>query len=163
MWLLSLTSTLELLRPAHFYRGGQPWVPRMRRSGRGGEQKDPAPRPALYETALYGPDPPERIFQAQIIELARMQGWDYYHTWSSINSPAGFPDLVMVRGPRVVFVEVKRDSENPDANQRKWLWKLAAAGQEAYLWKPINWDQMVSCLLRRPVPAHRWAGLKVRV
>lgn len=99
---------------------------------------------------LYGPEPPEAAFQQQVIELAKRQGWECYFTWSSINSPAGFPDLVMVRGPRVVFAELKRDSNQLSEDQRRWLWKLAAAGQEVYLWKPVAWKQIDRVILWPP-------------
>ncbi len=124
-------------------------------------EKDPAPRPALYQTGLYGPEPPETVFQQQVLTLARMQGWECYFTWNSLHSPAGFPDLVMVRGPRVVFAELKSASGKLSDHQRRWLWLLAAAGMEVYLWKPVTWKQIENRLLRRS--AGRQAASRAKV
>jgi hypothetical protein len=37
-------------------------------------------------------------------------GWRRYHTWLAKHSPAGFPDEVLVRPPRLVFAELKAEA-----------------------------------------------------
>ena len=50
----------------------------------------------------------EADLQSQVTELAEKTGWLFYHTYRSDRSPAGFPDLVLVRPPRLLFVELKK-------------------------------------------------------
>ncbi len=89
----------------------------------------------------------EKEFQQAVLEYAKLCGWMCYHTWSSIHSPAGFPDLVLVRPPRVVFAELKVGKREPTPAQREWLILLAScAGVEAYLWRPDNWDEIAEIL-----------------
>lgn len=52
----------------------------------------------------------EKRFQAQIVTLARTLGWAEHHTYDSRRSPAGFPDLVLLRPPRLILAEVKTDA-----------------------------------------------------
>ena len=100
----------------------------------------------------------EAAFQAQVLQVARTLGWRCYHTAISYGSAGGFPDLVMVRQPRLIFAELKRQSakSQPTPAQQEWLDDLAAVGRvialglghgpapehyggvEAYLWRPID-------------------------
>lgn len=94
----------------------------------------------------------ESSFQAAVIAFARLNGWLAYHTHDSRRCAAGFPDLVFVRGGRVVFAELKsaKGKERPD--QTVWLDALeqveAAAGGAVgvYLWRPDSWDQIRAVL-----------------
>ena len=98
----------------------------------------------------------EKGFQAAILELAQRCGWLSYFTWRSIHSPAGFPDLVLCRPPRghqpgrLVFAEVKIAQKQPTPAQQDWLEALSMSvpGVECYLWRPTDWDGIVT-LLRR--------------
>ena len=51
---------------------------------------------------------------------------------------------------RVIFVEVKRQKENPDPEQERWLRGLAAAGAEVYVWRPGDWPEIEAVLKRTP-------------
>jgi hypothetical protein len=93
------------------------------------------------------PGQSEKSFQAQVTHLALERGWRVYHTFRSVRSPAGFPDLVMVRRPRIVFAEVKREDGKTTAEQAAWLEDLAACGQESYLWRPSDWLTVCRVLL----------------
>lgn len=89
----------------------------------------------------------ERDFQRAFLELATRLGWKWYHTFDSRRDPAGFPDIVLVRGPRLLFVELKRDTTYPRASQREWLEALrAVAGIEVYVWRPKQWEEIVTIL-----------------
>lgn len=92
------------------------------------------------------PEQSEADFQRQVLKLAALCGWRAYHTWTSIHSAAGFPDLVLVRQPRVLFVELKRQSGKVSDAQQQWLDELAACGQSVYVWRPSDWDEVVSVL-----------------
>ena len=91
-------------------------------------------------------EPNERAFRKQILELARMLGWDAYFTWTSIHSPAGFPDLVLVRGPRLIFAELKTNAGKTTRHQDKWLYHLSRTSAEVYLWRPRDFERIVEIL-----------------
>jgi VRR-NUC domain-containing protein len=100
----------------------------------------------------------EKQFQAQVLELAQRLGWKTHHTWTQIHSPAGFPDLVMARGSRIVFAELKSQKGRVTLEQRDWLARLRVAGAEAYLWRPEDWDTIITLLgsRRRPAGYHAY-------
>lgn len=99
----------------------------------------------------------EREFSRQVEQLARLCGWNFYHSFLSVRSPAGFPDLVLVRREmegrapgrkrgRVVFVELKSDSGKVTVAQQRWLELLEQAGAEVYLFRPSDWKRMEEVL-----------------
>ncbi len=91
----------------------------------------------------------EDDYQQNITDLARFYRWDHrYHTLDSRRSTGGFPDLVMVhvRGKRVIFAEIKAMKGKVSLEQRGWLWDLAAAGAEVYVFNPANWNLAVDVL-----------------
>jgi hypothetical protein len=89
----------------------------------------------------------EKEFQQTVLELAAYLGWHCFHVFDSRRSPAGFPDLVMVRGRRVIFAELKREGEKPTEEQQRWLEALAATDAvETYLWRPSDWPEIEQAL-----------------
>lgn len=85
----------------------------------------------------------ERDFLATVRSFAELLGWTCYHTWQSIHSPAGFPDLVLVRPPRIIFAELKVGKRHPTPAQERWLNLLRECpGVEAYLWRPEDWEEI---------------------
>ncbi len=101
----------------------------------------------------------ERDFQDQIIELAHIYGWAVAHfrpamkqdgSWRTAVSAdgTGFPDLVLVRSPRLIFAEVKSEEGKVTSEQSSWLRNLAAAKQDVYLWRPSDWEGIVEVLKR---------------
>jgi hypothetical protein len=71
-----------------------------------------------------------------IRKAARIGGWAMYHTWISVRSPAGFPDLVLVHPERgIVFAELKTERAKVRPEQSAWLDTLrAAAGSNRAMW-----------------------------
>jgi hypothetical protein len=105
------------------------------------------PKPALHVT--------EKVFQAQVIELARLLGYLVYHPYDSRRSEKGYPDLTMVkpgcddRPGRIIFAELKTNVGRVSPSQREWLQALEGCpGVECYLWRPSDWDAIVSRLKR---------------
>ena len=90
----------------------------------------------------------ERAFMAQVVRAAELLGWRCYHTLRSEGSAAGFPDLVLVRRPRVVFAELKAQRTPVTGDQRAWLRELDACRVEAYLWRPSDWETIEQVLAR---------------
>jgi hypothetical protein len=88
----------------------------------------------------------ESDFQAQVVDLAKMLGWNVTWTKYSLHSPKGWPDLFMVRGKRVVAAELKVNAELT-GDQRVWLASLAASDKiEVFCWKPNCWPQIEKVL-----------------
>lgn len=86
---------------------------------------------------------PEADWRHQVVTWATRGGWLVYFTWRSENSPAGFPDLVLVRPPRVLFVELKTESGRMMPRQDIWGDKLLQCpGVEYYVWRPHDEDQV---------------------
>jgi Holliday junction resolvase len=82
----------------------------------------------------------ERHLQATLEQELRLRGWRFYHTASSQRSVAGFPDIVAVRGLRVLVAEIKGPTTRVTAEQRAWLAAFETAGVPAYLWRlPGDW------------------------
>lgn len=90
----------------------------------------------------------EKAWQRIVTEAAQALSWRIYHTHDSRRSAAGFPDLCLVRRRRTIFAELKRDGGKATAEQQAWLEALRAAGQEAYLWMPKDWDDVQQALRR---------------
>jgi hypothetical protein len=76
----------------------------------------------------------EAEWQQSVVSLARLYGWRVYHTHDSRHSTAGFPDLVLVRGRRLIFLELKREGKEPDPEQRGWLHDLGDVEDVRALW-----------------------------
>ncbi len=93
---------------------------------------------------------PDRLTEAQWMrqfrELAQTLGWTFYHPWLSRFSPRGFPDCVICRPPRLIFAELKTDTGRLTPDQERWIEMLRACGQEAYVWRPRDWDDIVRTL-----------------
>lgn len=81
----------------------------------------------------------EARFQAEIERMAKAAGWLHYHTHDSRRSQAGYPDLTLVRGRKLLFRELKTETGRVTPEQRRWLEALEAAGQDAGVWRPRDW------------------------
>lgn len=96
----------------------------------------------------------EKALSGRVFYRARKGGWRIMHIppggagrnaddtgvqWrSSGGSGKGFPDLTMVRGAKLIFVELKRELGKLSDEQSAWIDDLRAAGQEVYVWRPSN-------------------------
>lgn len=100
----------------------------------------------------------EKDWQHQVITFAQHRGWLVYWTWNSVHSPAGYPDLTMVRAMpngdrRVVFAELKKVGKDPTENQRQWLAALELVSElcegriEVHLWRPTDWNEVKERLM----------------
>jgi hypothetical protein len=71
-----------------------------------------------------------------------MKGWR-----TPLSGSPGFPDVVAVKGERVLFLELKSQNGKLRDEQRHWLSALGAAGAEVHCWKPDDWP-LIEGLLR---------------
>jgi hypothetical protein len=112
-----------------------------RRDGGTSAGSSPAASTVLAET--------EKGFLEAIVHLAGLRGWEMYHTHDSRHSAAGFPDLVMVRPPRIIFAEVKTATGRLTRSQNHWIALLLGCPlSEVYLWRPKDWPAIERALAR---------------
>jgi hypothetical protein len=91
----------------------------------------------------------EKNFQAQVVQLAKLCGYEVYHTFDSRRSAAGFPDLVMVKNHHLVFAELKRQDGRLSMPQKQWLEALSRVEKvSSHLWRPSDWQTLEAVLLR---------------
>jgi len=88
--------------------------------------------------AMYG-SMSERALQAEVDRALVLAGWLRYHTYDSRRSVAGFPDIVAIRGDRLIFRELKTQKGKLDADQLLWGDKLTRAGFDWATWRPLMW------------------------
>lgn len=103
----------------------------------------------------------ERQLEDVIVELAKMNGWLVMHTraaqkadgswYTPLTGHAGYPDLTLVRPPRVIFAELKSRRGRVDQEQKNWLDRLSMCSMavETYLWRPANFEAVKHILSRR--------------
>ena len=85
----------------------------------------------------------EKDFMDKLLDAAVPAGWMVYHTYDSRRSTAGFPDLVLVKPPVVVFAELKTEKGRPSQAQDEWLEKLGLCTDlSVHLWRPSDWDEI---------------------
>lgn len=82
----------------------------------------------------------ERQFQAAIVEAARYAGWHCYWTWNSKHSPAGWPDLVLLKAGKILVYECKTDKGRPTTPQLECISLLTWAGIPARIVRPRDMD-----------------------
>jgi VRR-NUC domain len=96
----------------------------------------------------------EKEFQQGVLDWARINGWLAFHAHDSRRSQPGFPDLTLVRGGLLMFVELKTASGRVSPAQQQWLAALSDAGCEVHVWRPGDWGEIERVLARR-APAGR--------
>lgn len=81
--------------------------------------------------------------------------------WATTTSTMGWPDLVAVRGPHLVAIELKTDAGVATDDQLLWLRRFSrVVGGRAWLVRPSDptWETFVTWL-RHPVEAPRLYGV----
>ena len=89
----------------------------------------------------------ERELQDAVLATAELLGWHHrYHTYTSKRSPAGFPDLVLIRGDRIIFAELKSDRGRVTVEQASWIDALEVVAEatdfrmSVVVWRPLDWS-----------------------
>lgn len=100
----------------------------------------------------------EAEFTADVLSLALRGGWRRAHfrparvkgSWRTAVSGdgKGFPDLVLLRGPRLCVVELKIPPNRCTPDQEGWLTAFRAVpGAEVFVWYyPADWPAIVETL-----------------
>jgi hypothetical protein len=109
---------------------------------------------------------PERDFQVEVVRLARLFGWRVFYIpdWMYRLAMAsmkrmrrtdrdwpdhGFPDLVLVKPPRIIFAELKAGRNKATEDQLAWHDDLRACGLTVYVWTDTrDMDNVIAVLTR---------------
>ncbi len=81
----------------------------------------------------------ERDLQAIVGQALTDAGWTWYHTHDSRRSNPGMPDIVALRGSRLIWRELKDMKGRLTTEQKQWKLALETAGQNWALWRPDQW------------------------
>lgn len=93
------------------------------------------------------PGTTERNLREQVRSLCGIYGWKMAFTQYSLRSPKGFPDLVLLRPPRLIFAELKSETGKTRPDQDAWLDTLRELpGAEVFLWRPTDIEQIAEVL-----------------
>lgn len=98
----------------------------------------------------------ESAFLAAVLALAKANQWRAAHfrpgmnrrgKWSTAGQGdyVGFPDVVLVR-ERLIVAELKIGKNQCTEAQSAWLAAFRAAGIEAYVWWPNDWNKLAEIL-----------------
>ena len=99
----------------------------------------------------------EREFQDAVVDMAKLLGWHVHHTrpartekgWRTpIQGHAGFPDLVLMRPPDLMFVELKVRPNKLTKAQREWVGGLNRSSAHCYVLDERDWPENIEALLR---------------
>lgn len=104
----------------------------------------------------------EKDFQGAVVDMARLSGWRVAHFrpartkhgWKTPVSAdgVGFPDLILVRGDRLVIAELKSDTGKVSDEQTVWLDAFAEVPNlEVFVWRPREWSEVVETLTGKPL------------
>jgi hypothetical protein len=115
----------------------------------------------------------EAGFQEQVVGLARIGGWRFFHAPNGARGGGkkgprvmaggqypegrGFPDLVLVRGTESLYRELKTDTGRMGPGQQDWLDALQAAGHDVGVWRPRDID-LIKARLLAPRPTTTTGG-----
>lgn len=106
----------------------------------------------------------EREFTDQVLKLAGLRGWlrahfrpaRTEHGWRTAVSGdgKGFPDLILLRGKRLIVAELKTETGRRTPEQECWLQAFMELGDgspsgwfaEVFTWRPVDWPQIESVL-----------------
>ena len=89
----------------------------------------------------------EAQWQNTVVEAAQLLGWWVFHDHDSRKNQAGFPDLVLIRPPRVMFLELKRETGKLTTAQGEVLGlREDCPGVEVEVARPSNWSSLVEWL-----------------
>lgn len=92
----------------------------------------------------------EAEWQLLLVEYAHLRGWWIYHTHDSRRSQPGWPDLVLLRPPEALFVEVKSASGRVSPEQAEVLQQLMRCDLEVHVWRPADEADAFARLARVP-------------
>lgn len=106
----------------------------------------------------------ERQWQQQVERALDAQGWWYIHVPSNVvicpgcrrriyrGIRKGFPDILAIRPPDILWIELKTTTGSLDRHQRHVRDLLAACGQTFIRARPGDRQQLLAVIARVPNP-----------
>lgn len=99
----------------------------------------------------------EADFMRSVTDLATRRGWQWVHwlpgqhrdAWRTTYRGSlgkGWPDLLLIRGIRVLAIELKAEGKKPTDDQIRVLGILSACGFETGWFTPSGWDELEGIL-----------------
>lgn len=81
-------------------------------------------------------------WQGLVTTFATFQGWSVYVNANPKGTTPGFPHLVIVRKPELMFVLLRTNRAEPTRAQQDWLATIAACDVRAEMWRPEDWHDV---------------------
>ncbi len=97
-------------------------------------------------------------FLPAVRDLAQLHGWLDWHHLRSKGTRPGWPDLVLLRPPRLIFAELKVPPNKLSPSQEVCTGMLRDSGQEVYVWTPDQWSEIERILVRKYRPKESKTG-----
>ena len=104
----------------------------------------------------------EAAWSARVTDTAKLFGWRFAHFrpartakgWrTAMQGDRGFPDLCLLRPPRLILAELKSDTGRVNAEQSDWIAELTSVpGIEVYIWRPSDWESIYTTLAKESKP-----------
>jgi uncharacterized membrane protein (DUF2068 family) len=100
----------------------------------------------------------EQQFTNELLKWAKAYRWRAFHVRNSgfggntqVQGDKGFPDLVLIRGARLLVAELKVAKAGTKAGDAKpeqlvWLEMFKQVGAETYTWHPQQWSEILAIL-----------------
>lgn len=84
-----------------------------------------------------------RVGHFRKVRVQRKDGTVFWETPVAANG-TGFLDLELVKGTRLLKVELKVGKNKPTPEQLEWIAAYKAAGVWVAVWRPEMWDEIVT-------------------
>lgn len=88
----------------------------------------------------------ESAFQQIVCDLAGWCEWSVWHDQDSRKNDRGLPDLLLMRGRRLLWRELKTERGKLRPAQLAFGQRLLRAGQDWQCWRPSDWQDIVATL-----------------
>lgn len=101
---------------------------------------------------------PERTWQDQVTRTAERMGWWWWHAPANVtvcsrcgfrnfrHMRAGLPDLLLLRGKRKLWLELKAEQGRRKPEQRRVHELLRASGDQVEVLKPRDMERLLELL-----------------
>jgi hypothetical protein len=93
----------------------------------------------MLDAATYQARQTEKQWQRTVVATAEALGWTAVHL-------PGWPDLILLRDGRVLFVELKREGGKLTRQQERWQEIFTRQRIAHDVWRPSDYDRMVKIL-----------------
>lgn len=90
----------------------------------------------------------EASFMLEVTDALTLHKWAWWHDAYSRWNKRGLPDLIAVRPPRLLFLELKAEDGRVTREQQEWLALLALIpGVVARVVRPSDWPEVERLLV----------------